>query len=67
TYNMYDFNLSCNDVLSMYKALSIDFDTIYVSQNQVLNSLKLAGMESVVNCIGPSMSALESVKRSLYI
>ncbi|STX27920.1 UDP-galactose-4-epimerase [Legionella beliardensis] len=44
-YNIYDFNLSINDILQAYQDLSLNFETIHVSQQQRLNDLILSGNE----------------------
>jgi len=51
-YNVYDFNVSINELLEIYYASSLDFEVIYVNQDRRLNDLVLLGQEVLHDFMG---------------
>ena len=70
-YNVYDFNVSINELLGIYHTSPLDFEVIYVNQNRRLNDLRLLGQDILHNLIGKpgtlKQSILEALEVPVYI
>ncbi|MGQ3887925.1 NAD-dependent epimerase/dehydratase family protein [Legionella sp. CNM-1927-20] len=64
-YNIYDFNLSINEILQSYQELSLNFEMIYVSQSQRLNDLSLDGSSELHHFIGKPNALSTYIQQSL--
>lgn len=64
-YNVYDFNVSINEILQCYHELSLNFEMIHVSQNQRLNDLSLSGSDQLWSFIGKPKELNFYIQQSL--
>ncbi|WP_131783499.1 NAD-dependent epimerase/dehydratase family protein [Legionella gresilensis] len=64
-YNIYDFNLSINEILQSYHELLLNFEMIHVSQNQRLKDLSLDGSNELHHFIGKPQVLNDYIQQSL--
>tara|TARA_Y100000588_G_C14147692_1_gene879125 strand:+ start:156 stop:1070 length:915 start_codon:yes stop_codon:yes gene_type:complete len=65
-YNIYDYNVSINEILECYQALSLDFQVIHVNQHQRLKDIKLSGNDTLHRFIGNPKPFISYIQQNLF-